>query len=64
MPHRIDTYYWYDFNLPLDLVREGDNKLEVTMGSLLKAMTADRIMQHVEVRVDYVEPEVPVRGQM
>jgi hypothetical protein len=64
VPHRIDTYYWYDFNLPLDLVREGDNKLEVTMGSLLKAMTADRIMQHVEVRVDYVEPEVPVRGQM
>jgi hypothetical protein len=60
----INTYYWYEFDLPLDLVREGDNDLEVTMGRHFKAMTADRGLQHVEVRVDYVEPEVPAGGQI
>ena len=64
----INTYYWYDFDLPLDLVRERDNVLEVMMEHHFKAMTADRVLHHVEVTVEYVEPgagaEVPVRGQM
>ena len=64
MPERIDTYYWYAFDLPFELVHEGDNEFEVTMERHFKAMTADRVLQQVEVRVEYVGPEVPVRGQM
>lgn len=63
LPENINTYYWYDFNLPLDLVREGDNELKVTMNHHFKDMTADRILHHIEVRVDYVEPEMPVGSQ-
>ena len=64
LPERIDTYYWYAFDLPFELVHEGDNEFEVTMERHFKAMTADRVLQQVEVRVEYVGPEVPVRGQM
>ena len=64
LPERIDTHYWFHFDLPLDRVREGDNDLEVTMELHFKALTAERVLVQVELRIDYDEPPVPVGTQM
>jgi len=62
MPDRINTHYWFEFDVHIDLLREGENGVEVTMERHFKALTADRVLQSVEVRVAYIEP--PVQGQM
>jgi len=64
LPHRINTHYWFEFDLPLDLVQEGENEVEVTMERHFKALTADRVLQNIELRVTYKEPPIPVGGQM
>ena len=64
MPNRIDTHYWYELDVPLDLLREGENEVEVTMERHFRALLADRVLQSVEVHVDYKEPPIPVQGQM
>jgi len=64
LPLRITTYLWYDFDLPLDVVREGDNELKVTMEYQHRDMTADRILHAVELQVFYDEPPVPQGTQM
>ena len=64
LPERIDTYYWFHFSLPLDLVIQGENALEVMMEEILVSRTEDRTLQQVELTVSYVEPPVPVQGQM
>lgn len=64
LPELIDTYYWFDFDLPLDLVREHENELEVVMDQCFEDMTADRVLHHVEVAVDYFEPEPVMLGQV
>ena len=63
-PQRINTHYWYEFPLPLELARQGENDVEVTMDRHFKALTADRVLQNVEVRIAYKEPPVPIQGQM
>ena len=64
LPLRILTHYWLHFDLPLDLPREGDNEVEVTMESLFEPFVRDRVLESVELLVDYKEPPVPVQGQM
>ena len=64
LPERIDTHYWFEFSLPLDLVREGENQLEVTMEHRFNALTAERVLQSVELHIAYDDPPVPVQGQM
>lgn len=64
MPNRINTHYWFEFELALDLVRQGENEVEVELEQRFQPFTADRVLQSVEVRVDYKEPPVPVLGQM
>ncbi len=64
LPERISTYYWFHFDLPLDLVRQGENDLEVTMDRHFRPLTADRVLLQVELRIVYVEPPIPVQGQM
>ena len=64
LPERIDTYYWFHFDLPPDLVRQGENDLEVTMDRHFRPFTADRVLLQVELRIPYVEPPIPVQGQM
>ena len=64
MPGRIDTHYWFEFDVPLGVLRQGENEIEVTMDRHFKALTAERVLHNVEVRINYKEPPVPVQGQM
>ena len=64
MPDRINTHYWFEFNVPLGVLRQGENEVEVTMERHFKALTAERVLQSIEVRVGYKQPPVPVQGQM
>ena len=45
MPQRINTHHWFEFDLPIDLLREGENSVEVTMERHFEPLTADRILQ-------------------
>lgn len=64
LPARIDTHYWFHFDLPLSLPREGGNEVEVTMEKHFTALTASRVLQSVELHISYKRPPVPVGGQM
>jgi len=64
LPLRILTHYWYHFDLPLDMTREGENQVEVTLDSRFAAFTYDRALQSVELCTAYKGPPVPVQGQM
>ena len=64
LPERIDTYYWFDFDLPLDLLREGDNEFELRMDRHFRPLAEERVLGHVELKIAYKEPPVPVMGQM
>ena len=64
LPQRILTHYWYHFDLPLELAREGENEVEVTMDFEFKPFVNNRVVQNVELLIDYKEPPVPVQGQM
>ena len=64
LPERIDTYYWYHFHLPLDLVQQGPNTFELTMDKRFAPRVEDRLLQQIELVVKYVEPPVTIEGQM
>ncbi len=64
LPERIDTHYWFHFDLPLALPREGENELEVTMEKHFTALTASRVLRSVELHISYKAPPVTVGGQM
>jgi hypothetical protein len=64
LPLRITSYDWFDFAIPHDAVREGDNQIEVTLDYRHKDMSADRVLHAVELQVLYKEPPVPRGGQM
>ena len=64
LPARIDTYYWYHFDLPIDLVRHGQNTFELTMDSRFAPRMEERLLHQIELVVNYVEPPMPVQGQM
>ncbi len=64
LPERIDTHYWFDFVLPCELVREGENELEVVLEQRHAPLGKDRELQQVELIVEYREPVQPIGGQM
>ena len=64
LPARIDTYYWYHFDLPIDLVRHGQNTFELTMDSRFAPRMEERLLHQIELVVNYVEPPIPVQGQL
>ena len=64
LPERIDTHHWFSFDLPSGLVQEGLNELEVVLKSRYEPLQATRVLQSVELRIDYVEPFATVGGQM
>ena len=64
LPERIDTHYWFDFDLPIELVKEGQNELEVVLEQRHAPLGKDRELQQVELIVEYREPHLPVGGQM
>ena len=64
LPERLMTHFWFTFELPLDLVREGQNEVEVVLDRRFTGMGGVRVFHQVELIVEYKEPPVPVGGQM
>ncbi len=64
LPERLMTHFWFTFKLPMDLVREGQNEVEVVLERRFTGMGGVRVLHQVELIVDYDEPRVPVGGQM
>ena len=64
LPQRIWTHDWFDFDLPPELIREGENDLEVTLDRRFPGLSAERVLHQVELRIDYTEPPVPTQGLM
>ncbi len=61
---RINTHYWFEMDVPLDVLRQGDNLVEVTLDRHFKALQDDRMLVQAEIIVQYYEPPIPVGGQM
>ena len=64
LPERIDTHYWFAFDLPPDAVREGENEVEVTLEKRFLPLAAERLLHQVELHLKYREPPRPTGGQM
>ena len=61
---RIHTHYWFEFDLPIELVRQGINEVGVTMDYRLAERVDDRVLHQVELLIEYAEPPTPVGRQM
>ena len=61
---RIGTHYWFEFDLPIDLVRQGMNEIAVTMERRLAERVEDRVLHQVELLIEYAEPPMTVGAQM
>ncbi len=64
MDVRIGTHYWFEFDLPIDLVQQGVNEVAVTMESRLAERVEDRVLHQVELLIEYAEPPMRVGAQM
>ncbi len=64
MDVRIGTHYWFEFDLLIDLVRQGVNEVAVTMEHRLAERVEDRVLHQVELLIEYAEPPMTVGGQM
>jgi hypothetical protein len=64
LPDRINTHYWFEWDLALDLVREGENRLDVRLDYRLKERVEDRVLQSIELRIGYKAPPLTTGGQM
>lgn len=64
MEQRINTHYWYEFDVPRDVIRNGDNLVEVSMERRWGGFTADRVLQSVEIWVRYDDLPIQIGGQM
>ena len=64
MPQRINTHYWFEFDVPPDVIRRGENVVEVTMERRWERFLADRVLQSVEIWVRYKDLPIQVVGQM
>ena len=67
LPGRFDTYNWLEFDLPLELVHQGVNQIEVTMDYLFSPLTGQRgsrLLHQVELRIGYKEPIGPHDGRI
>ena len=64
LPGRINTHYWFHFDIPSQLVVEGRNELQVAADRIFRQMSSERILQSVELRVHYKEPFNTTGGQM
>ena len=64
MPQRINTHYWLEFAVPHDIIKQGDNIVEVVMEERWDRFLADRVLQSVELWVHYKDLPIQVTGQM
>ena len=64
MAGRINTHYWFEFDVPGDLIQTGDNEVEVTMDKRFAGFSAERELQSVEVWTRYRDLPIQIEGQM
>ena len=63
-PERINTHYWFEFDIPVDAVQRGENTVEVTPEYILAERVEDRVLLHAELLLDYKQPPVPIGEQL
>ncbi len=64
LPPRINTHYWFEFDVPVELIRCGTNTVNVTMDHNLAERVEDRVFHQAELLIEYKHPPVPTGGQM
>ena len=64
LPERIDTHYWFSFDLPPGLVLEGQNELVVTLERYFVPLQAVRVLHQAELCIAYKAPFQVTGGQM
>jgi hypothetical protein len=64
LPERIDTHYWFSFDLPLGLMLEGQNELVVTLERHFELLQAVRVLHQAELCIAYKAPFRVTGGQM
>ncbi len=63
-PERINTHYWFEFDIPVQAVRQGENIVEVIPEHILPERVEDRVLLHAEVLLDYKQPPIPIGNQI
>ena len=63
-PPRINTHYWFEFDIPVDQLIQGENVVEITADRILKERIEDRVVLHAELLIDYKQPPVTIGGQL
>ena len=63
-PERINTHYWFKFDIPVEAVRRGENVVGVIANHILAERVEDRVLLHAELLLDYKQPPVPIGEQL
>ena len=60
----INTHYWFELDIPVDQLIQGENAVEITADRILKERIEDRVVLHAELLIDYKQPPVTIGGQL
>ena len=64
LPSRITTYDLFELDIDVNHVIQGYNSVKVLLDYHHKDMTAQRVLNSVEFKINYEEPHKPIGGQM
>ena len=64
MAQRINTHYWFEFEIPLNLVNTGENTVEACLSHKLSNRVEDRVLESAELLINYYDAPTKFGGQM
>jgi len=64
MAQRINTHYWFEFEIPITLVNSGNNLVEVVLTKKLSNRVEDRVLESAELIINYYDAPTKFGGQM
>ena len=64
MAQRINTHYWFEFEIPVDIVNTGENTIEVCLNHKLSNRVEDRVLESAELIINYYDAPTKFGGQM
>ena len=64
MAQRINTHYWFEFEIPINLVNTGENTIEVCLSHKLSNRVEDRVLESAELIINYYDAPTKFGGQM
>ena len=64
MAQRINTHYWFEFEIPKTLVNSGNNLVEVVLTKKLSDRVEDRVLESAELIINYYDAPTKFGGQM